>query len=145
MSAFAKLIGLDTETADEEDEGTEDSRIQKLTDIIFKEKKKSWIQTKFHWLDDRVLKPCFGGNLKKKKEHEKERKNHEERRTQFMKIQAMKSQRSIEKKVDNMYTNKLSENDNDTSVGRSTNFDAKNNLAMGTKLDMIKEDVEDDN
>lgn len=145
MSAFAKLIGLDAESAEEEDE-VEGSKAERLTDIVFKEKKKSWLQKKFHWLDDHVLKPCFGGNLSKVKIHEEEEKLEEERRTQFMKIQAMKThQRRTEnaKKLNN----RLSEDNNGVGKNnRNTNFDhdKTNTLMIGTNLDMIKEDEEDD-
>lgn len=41
MSAFAKLIGLDAEVADEDElAGTHDSKIDRLTDVVFKDKKK---------------------------------------------------------------------------------------------------------
>lgn len=58
MSAFAKIIGLSTETDEEDVGGTHDSRISRISDIVFKSpKKKSWLQKKFHLLDDKVLKP----------------------------------------------------------------------------------------
>jgi len=43
MSAFAKLIGLNAEVSDEDElTGTHDSKIERLTDIVFKSKKKGW-------------------------------------------------------------------------------------------------------
>lgn len=58
MSAFAKLIGLDSEGDEDDMRGTHDSKISRLTDLVLtKTKKKSWLQLKFNWLDDKVLKP----------------------------------------------------------------------------------------
>ena len=57
MSAFAKIIGLDAEGEEGEDEGTHDSIIKRLTDVVMLPKEKSWIQKKFHLLDDKILKP----------------------------------------------------------------------------------------
>ena len=74
MSAFAKLIGLETETNGEEDKGSHSLKIDILTDIVLpKTKKKSWIQLKFNWLDDKILKPLFGGDLSKLQLHKEER------------------------------------------------------------------------
>lgn len=87
MAAFARIIGLDSEVDDEDGTGTHDTRVSRLTDIMFKTKKKSWLQKKFNLLDDKVLKPLFGGNMSKVEKHKKEREE-EERRTQFQKIQA---------------------------------------------------------
>lgn len=81
MSAFAKLIGLEKEGEDD-DLGTHDSRIDKLADIVFpKTKKKSWIQLKLNWLDDKILKPLFGGDLSKVEKHKEERRIDQERRS----------------------------------------------------------------
>lgn len=58
MSAFAKLIGLDAESADEvENADPRESSASRLTDIVFKTKRKSWLQRKFNLLDDKILKP----------------------------------------------------------------------------------------
>jgi len=66
MSAFAKLIGLNAENEGEEDiAGTHDATIDRLTDVIFKSKKKGWCKRKFNWLDNKILKPLFGGDLSK--------------------------------------------------------------------------------
>lgn len=81
MAAFAKLIGLDKESNDE-DLGTHDSFIERMSDIVFtKSKKKSWIQLKFNWLDDNILKPLFGGDLSKLEKHKEEQRAEEERRS----------------------------------------------------------------
>jgi NhaP-type Na+/H+ or K+/H+ antiporter len=145
MSAFARLIGLDIETAEDEDE-QEGSKAERLTDIIFKEKKKSWLQRKFHWLDDHVIKPLFGGNMSKVKIHEEEEKLEEERRTQFIKIQAMKTHQRRSENAKNL-NNRISEAYNaNNKNSRNTNFDndKANSLMKGTQLDMIREDEEDD-
>lgn len=85
MSAFAKIIGLETE--DEEDiRGTQDSKISRLTDIIYKQKQKSWIQRKMNLLDDKILKPLFGGDLSKLKRHQEERKIEKERKTMMVNV-----------------------------------------------------------
>lgn len=148
MSAFCKLIGLDAEgTAEPEDNlSVRDSRASRLSDIIFKTKKKSWIQLKFHLLDDKVLKPCFGGDMSKLKKHKEERKLEEERRTQFQKIQAIKHQNRQTENVASHYNgNKIEDTNGDDKPGRSTQLNKTENYMKGTSLDMIAEDEEDEN
>jgi len=65
MSAFAKLIGLNAEQEEDELTGTHDDKIERLTDVVFKQRRKGWCKKKFNWLDVRVLKPLFGGDLTK--------------------------------------------------------------------------------
>lgn len=145
MSAFAKLIGLDAETADENEIGdVRESTASRLTDIVFKSKKKSWLQIKFNLLDDKILKPLFGGNMSKLEKHKEERREEEERRTQFQKIQAIKNRQT--EKVANQYgKDRLDEAEESKKGGRGTQFDGKTDKFMqGTKLDMICEDEEDD-
>lgn len=147
MSAFTKLIGLETEAPEEEDMGTHDAQIERFSDIIFNDKKRSWLQTKFHLLDDKILKPCFGGDLSKREKHEQERKIEEERRTQYLKIEAIrKNNRQTENAVMNSYSKDLLSNSGKgKGSNRNTQFDDKSQSYMkGSKLDMIAEDEEDD-
>ncbi|CAI2364053.1 unnamed protein product [Moneuplotes crassus] len=66
MSAFAKLIGLDAEVTDEDElAGTHDSKIERLTDVVFKDKKKGLCKRMFRKLDNKILKPLFGGDMSK--------------------------------------------------------------------------------
>lgn len=82
MSAFAKIIGLDKEgEEDEKEDGTHDSKLSRMTDIVMRNKQKGWLQRKLNLLDDKVLKPLFGGDLSKVKRHKQERKVEKERRT----------------------------------------------------------------
>lgn len=81
MSAFAKIIGMEHEGEEEALEGTHDSRLTRMTDLMRKNKKKGWLQRKLNLLDDKVLKPLFGGDLSKIKKHKKERKIEKERQT----------------------------------------------------------------
>lgn len=57
MSAFAKIIGLEVEEDPADLTGTHDSQINRMTDVLYKNKKKSWLQRKLNLLDDKVLKP----------------------------------------------------------------------------------------
>jgi len=92
MSAFAKIIGLKNEDDEEDAVGTHDSKISRMSDIVFKgAKKKSWLQKKFHLLDDKILKPCFGGDMSKLEKHKEERRIEEVRRTQYLKLQGIKN------------------------------------------------------
>jgi NhaP-type Na+/H+ or K+/H+ antiporter len=148
MSAFAKLIGLDAESADEEEDiGTHDAQIERFSDVIFKDKKRSWLQTKFHMLDDKILKPCFGGDLTKRAKHKEERKIELERKTIYLKIQAMKKQKRQTEVAVNSSLSKdpLLDASDMKGNNRGTHLDDKSNLYMNnTQLDMIAEDEEDD-
>lgn len=87
MSAFAKIIGLEYEEEDQPIEtGSHDSKVSRLTDILYKNKKKSWLQRKLNLLDDKVLKPLFGGDLSKLKRHQEERKIEKERKVMMVNV-----------------------------------------------------------
>jgi NhaP-type Na+/H+ or K+/H+ antiporter len=146
MSAFAKLIGLDAESADEEEDiGTHDAQIDRFSDVIFKDKKRSWLQTKFHMLDDKILKPCFGGDLTKRAKHKEERKIELERKTIYLKIQALKKQKRQTEVALNNSKDPLLDSDNMKGNNRGTHIDDKSTMYMNkTHLDMIAEDEEDD-
>jgi hypothetical protein len=138
MSAFAKIIGLKREEDEEDLGGTHDSRISKMSDIVFKgAKKKSWLQKKFHLLDDKILKPCFGGDMSKLEKHKEERRLEEERRNQYLKLQGIKNtQRQTENVAqDSHRRNKLSE-DEDISPTKAGNQhdEYRSNTFMKGKL-----------
>ena len=140
MSAFAKIIGLEPE-GEEEDEvsGVRESKTNRMSDIVFKNNKKSWLQRKLNLLDDKVLKPCFGGDLSKLERHKEERKIEKERRTMMTEYISSKAGRGTE----GLSSVKMGLGQN--GFNRNTSADVSTNgLIKKKQLDMIAEDEDDD-